>query len=135
MNAAKSRWLGLGLMAGSIVLSAIGQLCMKAGMQTLHSIGGALERPLSPDTADLLGAPLAWTVAGLLAYGCSLLSWLAVLVRYPLSFAYPMLSLSYVLVYLGATHWPLLGETPTVLRTLGTLLILTGVSLVSRTEP
>ena len=62
------------------------------------------------------------------------MSWLAVLARYPLSFAYPMLSLSYVLVYVGATHWPLLGEAPSPLRTLGTLLILTGVGLVTRTK-
>jgi len=35
----------------------------------------------------------------------------------------------------GATHWPLLAETATPLRTLGTLLILVGVGLVSRDVP
>ena len=49
-----------------------------------------------------------------------------------MSFAYPTLSLSYILVYVGATHWPLLAETATPSRTLGTLLILVGVGLVSR---
>jgi undecaprenyl phosphate-alpha-L-ara4N flippase subunit ArnF len=82
----------------------------------------------------MLAEPIAWTVAGLSAYACSLLIWLAVLVRYPLSFAYPLLGLSYALVYVGATHWPRLAEMATPLRTVGTLLILLGVALVLRTD-
>lgn len=126
------RWLGFGLLMGSIVLSAAGQLCMKAGMLELHSVGTVLTEPSGAEGGDALNIAIAWTVAGLFAYTCSLLSWLAVLVRYPLSFAYPVLSLSYVLVYLGATNWPLLAEEATTMRTVGTFLILLGVGLVSR---
>jgi len=57
--------------------------------------------------------------------------WLAVLVRYPLSYAYPLLGLAYVLVYAGATLWPRLAEPASLLRTGGTLLILAGVALVT----
>ena len=104
---------------------------MKAGMAALHSAQtGVAELVLDWRT---LAEPLLWTGGGLAAYALSLLSWLAVLVRYPLSFAYPFLSLSYVLVYIGATHWPRLVETATPLRTAGTLLILAGVGLVSIT--
>ena len=134
MSAAAGRFLGLVLMSSSIVLSAVGQLFMKAGMQSLHAMGNALETPLFGDWANLLDGPIPWTVAGLTAYVCSLVAWLAVLVRYPLSIAYPMLSLSYVLVYIGATSWAQIGEDPTALRTAGTLLILAGVGLVSRTN-
>ncbi len=80
-----------------------------------------------------LRAALLWTAAGLAAYGLSLLAWLAVLVRYRLSYAYPLLALSYVLVYIGATSWPELAEPATPQRTIGTLLILAGVALVSLT--
>jgi undecaprenyl phosphate-alpha-L-ara4N flippase subunit ArnF len=121
------RWLGAGLLGSSIVLSAAGQLSMKVGMQELRAISDA-----APAAAWL--TPIAWTVGGLACYGCSLLAWLAVLVRYPLSFAYPMLSLGYVLVYWGATHWSRLLEPATPLRTAGTLLILVGVVLVSTTN-
>jgi undecaprenyl phosphate-alpha-L-ara4N flippase subunit ArnF len=107
---------------------------MKAGMQELHAVRDALVDPVGLNAMGPLRGPIAWTVGGLLAYVVSLMSWLAVLVRYPLSFAYPMLSLSYVLVYAGAAYWPLLSETATASRTLGTLLILMGVSLVSGTE-
>ena len=122
MSPATRRWLGLTLLISSIVLSAAGQLCLKAGMQELHAAGSWWANGY---------APIVWTAVGLVAYGCSLLVWLAVLVRYPLSVAYPVLSLSYILVYLGATNWPLLAETATPMRTAGTLLILAGVALVS----
>jgi len=102
----------------SIVLSALGQLGMKAGMLELHR-------------ATTLEPAVLWTVAGLACCGVSFLAWLAVLVRYRLSYAYPLLGLSYVLVYVGATQWPRLMEPGTPLRTVGTLLIVAGVVLVS----
>ena len=118
-----TRTLGLALLCGSIVLSATGQLAMKAGMVALHGAGvGA---------SGGIGLALGWTVGGLAAYGCSMLIWLGVLARYPLSYAYPLLGLSYALVYAGATHWPVLMEPATPLRTAGTLLIIAGVALVS----
>ena len=134
MTPTSTRLPGLALLAASIVLSAVGQLCMKAGMQALHGIVGVSAYTLTLDTVTTLRVPIVWTAAGLLAYGSSLLCWLAVLVRYPLSFAYPLLSLSYVLVYVGATHWTLLAEQASSSRTLGTLLILVGVSVVSLSE-
>lgn len=106
---------------------------MKAGMHELHAMDGAVVGSVGSGTEAALREAIIWTAVGLFAYGISLLSWLAVLARYPLSFAYPILSLSYVLVYAGATYWPLLAEDATTLRTVGTLLILVGVSLVSGT--
>jgi undecaprenyl phosphate-alpha-L-ara4N flippase subunit ArnF len=132
MTPSSQRFLGIVLLASSIVLSSVGQLCMKVGMQELKQSAVALAPTWTALSA--LHEPLLFTVGGLLAYAISMLAWLAVLVRYPLSYAYPFLSLSYVLVYIGATHWSRLMETATPLRTAGTLLILVGVVLVSRTE-
>lgn len=134
MTAVYSRARGVLLLASSIVLSATGQLCMKAGMQELHGAVTLPDFELTLSSLASLHIPIAWTIGGLAAYAGSLLAWLAVLVRHPLSFAYPLLSLSYVLVYIGATQWPGLLETATPLRTAGTLLILVGVGLVSLTE-
>ncbi len=119
--------LGPLLLGSSILLSAAGQLGMKAGMQTLADSGAHAATQLAA-----LAPVIEWTVGGLAAYGLSLIAWLAVLARYPLSYAYPLLGLSYVLVYAGATHWERLHETATPLRTAGTLLILLGAALVSR---
>jgi len=131
MTARPTRWLGVAALAASIVLSALGQLAMKNGMRHLHLAGA--DEITWPITSPAVRAAVFWTVVGLAAYGTSLLAWLAVLVRYRLSYAYPLLALSYVLVYVGATHWPQLLEPATPARTIGTLLILAGVALASLT--
>jgi undecaprenyl phosphate-alpha-L-ara4N flippase subunit ArnF len=123
------RGLGIAFLAASIVLSAFGQLAMKIGMAGLHGLLDAATGGWS--LGMLVEAPILWTVLGLASYGSSMLCWLAVLARYPLSYAYPMLGLSYVLVYVGATEWPRLAEPASTPRTLGTLLIVMGVALVS----
>ena len=133
MSATASRWLGRALLAGSIVLSAAGQLGMKAGMQELHALA-ARGLALTAASWSELAPAIEWTAAGLVAYGLSLVCWLAVLVRYPLSYAYPLLGLAYILVYIGATHWSRIAEPASALRTGGTLLILAGVALVTVAE-
>ncbi len=116
----------------SILLSALGQLCMKAGMQALHLVNHTTTT--APEWSALEPAVL-WTSAGVTAYVLSLVSWLVVLTRYPLSYAYPFLGVSYVLVYVGATRWDTLAEPATPLKTIGTLLVIAGVALISVTGP
>jgi undecaprenyl phosphate-alpha-L-ara4N flippase subunit ArnF len=130
VSAPTNRWLGRALLASSIVLSAAGQLGMKAGMQELHELTTRGVVVMAAAWSELAPA-IEWTAAGLIAYALSLVCWLAVLVRYALSYAYPLLGLAYVLVYIGATQWPRLAEPASVLRTGGTLLILAGVALVT----
>jgi undecaprenyl phosphate-alpha-L-ara4N flippase subunit ArnF len=120
------RYLYAALVGLSVLLTSAGQLAMKAGM---HNLAAA---PALDTLVVLLSAPvLAWTLGGLLCYCLSLLAWLAVLARYPLSLMYPLLSLSYILVYVGATHWALLMEPASARRSLGTVLIAVGVAVVS----
>ena len=127
-----ARSIGAVCLGASIVLSALGQLGMKAGMQSLKlARAGGIAWSAMP-TPPLRDAVL-FTTAGLAAYGLSLVAWLAVLVRYRLSYAYPLLALSYVIVYAGATQWPALAEAATPQRTIGTLLILAGVAIASLT--
>lgn len=127
----RARWIGVAALSASIVLSALGQLGMKAGMQNLKLARAGGEIAWSLASSPPLRDALLFTAAGLAAYGLSLLAWLAALVRYRLSYAYPLLALSYVLVYIGATRWPELAEAATPQRTVGTLLILAGVVLAS----
>ena len=126
---ARPRSLGLAALAVSIVLSAAAQLAMKVGMRELHRVG-------SPADAEwpALWPALSWTAFGLASYGVSMLAWLLVLARYPLSYAYPLLGLSYVLVYVGATRWSALAEPATPLRTFGTVLVVAGIALVATTR-
>ena len=118
-------------MTASILLSSLAQLSMKAGMLLLatHTASGW------PGLAALLDLPaLLWVGVGLACYALSLLFWMSAIARLELSLAYPMLSLSYVLVYLVAVNWPLLHEHASWVRTIGIVVVVIGVILIARSE-
>ncbi|WP_127959397.1 4-amino-4-deoxy-L-arabinose-phosphoundecaprenol flippase subunit ArnF [Serratia microhaemolytica] len=121
------------LLAGaSVLLVTLAQLLMKWGMQALPPL------PRLPANWSLFSAyplPLTGVMLGMLAYAVSMLCWFFALRRLPLHRAYPLLSLSYVLVYLAAVTLPVFAEPLTILKTLGTLLILAGVWLIHRARP
>lgn len=118
-------------MVASILLSTLAQLCMKASMlliaQGMQQGGELITNLLEPNV-------LAWLFVGLGSYALSMLFWLFAIVRLELSLAYPMLSLSYVLVYVVAVNWPLLNENVSWIRTLGILVVIFGVILIVRSE-
>ena len=117
--------------AGSIVLSACAQLSMKAGMLRASRLESAPDLINGAESLPIL----ILLIAGFGCYGASLVSWLIALSRYPLSLAYPLLSLSYVVVYLAAAAWPRLAEPLSEARTAGIAMIVVGVVLVARSSP
>lgn len=104
------------LLAVSVISGALGQLFMKAGMLT-----GWQDYP-----------GVAWIMLGIACYGMAMVVWIYVLAHFELSVAYPLLSLGYVLVYLGAVVWGRLDETFTLGKTLGVLCIMVGVVLIAK---
>ena len=68
--------------------------------------------------------------AGMLCYAASVCIWIAALTRAPVSIAYPMLSVGYVVVAVIGALW--LDEALTVPKVCGIALICGGVYLVSR---
>ena len=118
-------------MSASILLSTAAQLSMKAGMLLFaaHTANGW------SGLASLLDLPaLLWVGGGLACYGLSLLFWMSAIARLELSLAYPMLSLSYVLVYIVAVNWPLLHEQASWVRSLGIAVVLLGVVLIAHSD-
>lgn len=117
------------LLGMSIVLSACAQLFMKVSMIQLHDTGasGTSLFFLIIENSTVL----IWLLAGLACYALSMLCWLFALMKYELSFAYPFLGITYVLVYLGAVYWPQIGEHLSWQRTAGIVLILIGVVFVN----
>ena len=119
------------LLSLSVVLSACAQLFMKVSMIQLQ-----LHDEVNFISSFFFiifenNAVLIWLIAGLACYAISMLSWMFALTKYELSFAYPFLGITYVLVYLGAVYWDQIGEQLTWLRTVGIVLILTGVVFVN----
>ena len=105
-----------------------GQTLLKVG---LNDIGG-----VSLFDGNLLGSLLGlfrtpWIILGFVFYGVSAILWLDVLSKLDFSMAFPMVSLSYVLTAIFSPM--LLGESFSVQRFIGILVICLGVFLVSRT--
>ena len=115
------------LLAG-VLLNAAAQLLLKAGTNRLGVV------TLAPGTlAATIGriAGEGHVIAGIALYGLSVLVWIAGLSRVPVSVAYPMLSLGYVVNAIAAHY--LFGEAVTAQRWLGIGCIVLGVWLVART--
>ena len=110
-----------------VLLNALAQLGLKAATR----VSGPL---LAGDAAvwqravNVLVVPSFWYA--MLAYGLSVIVWLVGLSRVPVSQAYPLLSLGYV-INIGLAWW-LLGEVPNVQRVAGIGVIVLGVVLVAR---
>lgn len=87
----------------SISLTAVAQLLLKAGVT---SAVPAAATPLSKVALKVALNP--FILGGLAVYGIGTVIWLAAISKLKLSVAYPMVSLSYILVMLGSAYF--LGE-------------------------
>ncbi|NIT36560.1 MAG: EamA family transporter [candidate division Zixibacteria bacterium] len=110
----------------SVALGVTGQIFLKQGVSAEGPITG-LNRAL----LTTIFRPLV--LLGLFCYGLSSVSWLVVLSRTELSYAYPMIALGYVLIFL--LSWWLFGDKVTWVRVVGLFLICFGVVLVAITKP
>ena len=116
-------WLALAL---SIVLATTGQLLLKAGMDATGTTVALEPRALVALVRTVLGS---WRLLlGFLAFGTSSVFWLAALSRVPLSVAYPVVSLSYIIILISSVV--LLGERPSLTTWSGALLVMFGVALI-----
>jgi multidrug transporter EmrE-like cation transporter len=106
------------LILGAVAFSVTGQLFLKAGAQQLAGLG-RLEFLLA-------AARDVHVLSGLVAWAASTLCWLYVLRVAPLSRAYGLSSLTYVLVPLASVY--VFGEQLRRLHGVGTVLIIMGVA-------
>lgn len=115
--------------ACSIVLVSIAQVLMKSGMADIPIISSLKMEPLTLLIA--YATPLLVVSLGILGYVMSMVCWFCALRYLPLSRAYPLLSLSYALVYLAAVCLPWLNESVSWTKNAGVLAILLGVWLIN----
>lgn len=71
-----------------------------------------------------------YVMIGAATYIISIFFWIYGLSKVDLSYAYPFLALSYVLILVGS--WYFLGESISMLRIIGVLIICAGVLIVAR---
>ena len=99
-----------------VLLNAAAQLLLKAGTNAMPL---GLRLAIEPHI-----------LAGLACYVVSVVVWIVALSRVPVSIAYPMLSIGYVVNALAARY--LLGEAVTPMRLAGIGIIVLGVFIVAR---
>lgn len=110
-----------------VLLNAAAQLLLKAGTNRMG------EFAFSADNIAPVGLQLATSppiLAGIACYVVSLGVWILALSRVPVSVAYPMLSVGYIVNALAA--WWLFGESLGAQKLLGIGFIIVGVVLVAR---
>jgi undecaprenyl phosphate-alpha-L-ara4N flippase subunit ArnF len=114
--------------AASVLLVTLAQLLIKWGMAQIPLLSFAILTPALLSECEL---PLLVVSGGIFCYALSMLCWFIVLRNLSLSLAYPLLSFSYAMVYLAAVMLPWFNEPASMLKSLGVLLILFGVWLIS----
>lgn len=104
----------------SVSIGAVGQIAFKYGaMQLVENPGVTL--------LDKLKMPI---IVGLFLYGISTILWITALKNVELSYAYPMVSLAYIFVFIASYF--IFNEPISWLRIGGSTLILAGIVLVAK---
>jgi drug/metabolite transporter (DMT)-like permease len=114
----------LALLLGSIALGAGGQLMFKAAARNLPSFA---ELGLLRLLTTMFTTPLI--LAGFACFFISSLLWIVAIRGVPLSTAYPMVALSYVIIFVGSA-W-LFGEQLSWRHAVGALLIVGGIVVIT----
>ncbi|WP_294180535.1 SMR family transporter [uncultured Clostridium sp.] len=110
----------------SVFLGAIGQVLVKYGAVNLQ-LDFTLKYILPSILCILKNIPV---MLGIISYGLSFLLWIKVLSKVELSYAYPMVSLGYVITMFFSYF--IFKENITFIRVLGVGFIIIGVILISR---
>jgi drug/metabolite transporter (DMT)-like permease len=110
------------LLLVAISLGATGQILLKTGLSLL---------PPNAPVGLILSSIFTniYVFLGFACYGISSLIYLVALKNLPLSYAYPMIALSYVVVV--TLSWRIFGETIPPLRVAALCVILTGVVMMA----
>lgn len=112
----------------AISIAVCGQLTLKKTMSEVGVIEVSTQVNYIDKAKTVLKQPLLY-VGGCL-YVLGMVVWLVVLSRVDLSFAYPMLSVSYVLIMVISAY--MFHEPITLNRVIGTFLIIGGVIFITR---
>lgn len=118
----------LPLIIFGVMLNAAAQLALKQGMRT---IGYFEFRLANVNQIFWAVATSPYVIAGLCCYVISVGVWLLVLSRVEVSFAYPLLSLGYIVT--AVAGWRFFNESMDLTRWSGIMVICIGVWLITRT--
>lgn len=110
-----------------VLLNAAAQLLLKAGMNQIGHFEFSFANIMPIGLKVIGNFPI---ITGLFTYVVSVAVWLLVLSRVQVSYAYPMLSIGYIVNAIAAYYF--FGESLSVIRMTGIFVIISGVYLVSQ---
>lgn len=110
-----------------VLLNAGAQLLLKAGMSHIGHFSFTMANALPIGFKAFTNF---YILSGLLSYVISVLVWMMVLSRVQVSYAYPMLSIGYIVNAVAAYF--LFGEALTLSRIIGITVIVIGVFLIAK---
>lgn len=118
-----------GLILCGVLLNAVAQIMLKSGMNQIGHFEFSMANAMPIGLKVMGNIPI---VSGLFMYVMSVVVWLLVLSRVQVSFAYPMLSIGYIVNAVAAYY--LFGEPLTSMRVMGIFIIIAGVYLVAQSS-
>ncbi len=116
------------LILAGVLLNALAQLALKQGMRNIGHFVFTPDSLLRMSSTVLLNP---FILAGLGCYVVSVIIWLLVLSRVEVSYAYPFLSVGYIVTAFAG--WQLFNESMSWTRWSGIVVIWCGVWLITRT--
>jgi len=111
-----------------VLLNALAQLTLKQGMRNVGHFN------FTPDSLLRMSSTVLFNpfiLAVLCCYVVSVIIWLLVLSRVEVSYAYPLLSVGYIVT--AVAGWQLFNESMSLIRWSGIAVICCGVWLITRT--
>ncbi|MBX9697389.1 MAG: EamA family transporter [Alphaproteobacteria bacterium] len=115
------------LIIAGVLLNTIAQIALKMGMRSIGFFDFSFHN-IIPIGLKVVKSPSI--LLGLSCYVLSVVVWLLALSRVDVSYAYPLTSLGYI--FTAVLGFSLLGESLSLNRIIGIIVILIGVYFVSR---
>ena len=113
------------LILASVLLNAIAQLLIKKGMIGIGQVSiNEIGRSIIPMLTNI------WLLCAMICYAVSILLWLSILSKVEVSFAYPFLSIGYIVT--AVAGYAFFNENLSITRILGIVIICIGVIVISR---
>jgi multidrug transporter EmrE-like cation transporter len=112
---------------GTVIFTVYGQLIVKWQVARAGALPGAL-----PERFLFLGHLILnpWILSGMAAAFVAMLCWLSAMTKFELSYAYPFMSLAFVLVLILSAV--IFNERVTIAKVLGLGMIIIGIVIASR---
>jgi multidrug transporter EmrE-like cation transporter len=115
------------LILASVLLNAVAQIFLKKGMLAVGKLSFALKTVIAA-IPSIAANPYIW--GGFLSFGLSVFTWLIVLSRVEVSYAYPFSSIGYIVTTIAG--YLLLGESLTLYKLAGIAVICIGICILAR---